>query len=213
MCSGRSVVIVSLGPNTIGSGGGGSDSTAVGPSGLVVSAANAGGVSRSMRSLDVSGSGHGPCSPKHRVSIVAATAHSLDTSLDAVAAAAADADYGAGTVGHLIQHQQSLDQAPSSSSTGASAALAPTRIAIDLAELPDIVAESLEAMLEVKAVREKRLEMEKKLDTLRKKHDKEKVKVAAALRSAAGEMGDGSGRKTKFYMNNKLVKRLSSKNM
>lgn len=198
-----------------------------------------------MRSLDVAsaagGAGHGPCSPKHRVSIVAAhAAHSLDTSLDAHVAAAYGSDGpdggGAGSgpsttttaTTTSMPHQQSLDASGGASSTTNTS----TRIAIDAHDLPDIVAESLEALLATKPVREKRLELEKKLDSLRKKHDKDKLKVASALRAAAAASGDAaavaaaqgapstaaaasssSDRKTKFYMNNPLVKRLSSKHM
>lgn len=73
----------------------------------------------------------------------------------------------------------------------------------------DISAETLEKILENKLVREKRLEMEKKLESLRKKHDKEKLRVTS---HKSGDLTDGI-RKSKFYMGNKLVKRLSSKNI
>lgn len=70
----------------------------------------------------------------------------------------------------------------------------------------DIKAETLEKLFENKSVAEKRLEMEKKLESLRKKQDKERQKSL-----------EGSGlaekRSSKFYMSSKLVKRLSSKNM
>lgn len=201
-----SVVFVSLAPGNAESA---DCITVMGP-------AHRSGATRS--TLDVSGGSGGGCasaySPKHRASIVASTAMSLDTSLDAehaFDAHSSSATFGnssaPGSVSHLIQHQQSLDQSLLSSG-GAQSSAPLTRLAIDAGELPDIVAESLDAMLDAKAVREKRLEMEKKLDTLRKKHDKEKLKVAAAMRS-----GEEPGRRTKFYMNNKLVKRLSSKNM
>lgn len=107
----------------------------------------------------------------------------------------------------MMHHQQSLDQTTTSSTLQGGGA---PRLAIDVGELPDILAEPLDAFLDAKSVREKRLEMEKKLEALRKKHDKEKVKMSAAMRSAESGVG---ARRRKFYMNNRLVKRLSSKNM
>lgn len=132
-------------------------------------------------------------SPKHRTSISGATSNSLDTGLDN------DSDSTAGASYHLIQHQQSLD----------SSTLLAVKSTVDAANAVNIEAESLERILENKQVREKRMEMEKKLESLRKKHDKEKVRVTA---HRSGDLSDGI-RKSKFYMNNKLVKRLSSKNM
>ena len=72
-----------------------------------------------------------------------------------------------------------------------------------------IVAEPLDKILENKIVREKYAEMEKKLESLRKKHEKEKIRVTS---QKSGDLTDGI-KKSKFYMGNKLVKRLSSKNM
>lgn len=71
-------------------------------------------------------------------------------------------------------------------------------------------AEPLESILAAKVVREKRQEMEKKLESLRKKHDKEKLRICSSPKS-----GDSSSseKKSKFNMGNKLVKRLSSKSM
>jgi phosphatidylinositol phospholipase C, beta len=74
-------------------------------------------------------------------------------------------------------------------------------------EARDIVAEPLDKILENKLVREKREAMEKKLKSLKKNHDKEKMKAITQ------KCGDVSDKKSKFYMGNKLVKRLSSKNM
>lgn len=110
-----------------------------------------------------------------------------------------DADSTAGASYNIIQHQQSLD----------SSTLLAVKSTVDAANAVNIEAESLERILDNKQVREKRLEMEKKLESLRKKHDKEKVRVAA---HRSGDLSEGI-RKSKFYMNNKLVKRLSSKNM
>lgn len=66
-----------------------------------------------------------------------------------------------------------------------------------------LVAESLEKLMENKVVKEKKQEMEKKLEGLRKKQDKERLRLTSS---------DLDKSKTKFYTN-KLVKRLSSKNM
>ncbi|XP_025162258.1 1-phosphatidylinositol 4,5-bisphosphate phosphodiesterase classes I and II isoform X4 [Harpegnathos saltator] len=72
----------------------------------------------------------------------------------------------------------------------------------------DIIAESLEKLMENKLVREKKMELEKKLESLRKKHEKEKMRVQSQKSTI-----DGEKHKSKFYMSNKLVKRLSSKNI
>ncbi|XP_012221667.1 1-phosphatidylinositol 4,5-bisphosphate phosphodiesterase classes I and II isoform X2 [Linepithema humile] len=72
----------------------------------------------------------------------------------------------------------------------------------------EIVAESLEKFMENKLVREKKTELEKKLESLRKKHEKEKLRMQTQKSSL-----DGEKHKSKFYMSNKLVKRLSSKNI
>ncbi|CAK9795098.1 1-phosphatidylinositol 4,5-bisphosphate phosphodiesterase classes I and II [Anthophora quadrimaculata] len=72
----------------------------------------------------------------------------------------------------------------------------------------EIVAESLDKLMENKLVREKKMELEKKLESLRKKHEKEKLRV----QSQKGSL-DGEKHKSKFYVSHKLVKRLSSKNI
>lgn len=72
----------------------------------------------------------------------------------------------------------------------------------------EIVAESLEKLMENKLVREKKLELEKKLESLRKKHEKEKIRLQSQKASL-----DGEKHRSKFCMSNRLVKRLSSKNM
>ncbi|XP_055375771.1 1-phosphatidylinositol 4,5-bisphosphate phosphodiesterase classes I and II [Condylostylus longicornis] len=77
-----------------------------------------------------------------------------------------------------------------------------TTVSIDLQE---ITAEPLEKIFEHKSIREKRLEMEKKLESLRKKHDKEKLKVASQKSSPT----DSSSKKSKFL----FIKRLSSKTL
>lgn len=70
-----------------------------------------------------------------------------------------------------------------------------------------IFAEPLEKLMTNKLVLEKKGEFEKKLESLRRKHEKERSR----LQSAKGSV-DGEKHKSKFY-NNKLVKRLSTKNM
>lgn len=108
-----------------------------------------------------------------------------------------------------IQHQLSLDQPCSTSKAVAFAPSTSISLAPDTVDVIDIVAEPLEKILDNKLVREKRSEMEKKLETMRKKHDKEKLRM---ISQRSGDLTDGI-KKTKFYMNNKLVKRLSNKNM
>lgn len=130
-------------------------------------------------------------SPKHRTSIVAAS-FSLDTTVDS------EFDVS-GASSHTIQHQISLDQCTSVAKPGS----------IEPIEIIDIEAEPLDKILDNKLVKEKRLEMEKKLESMRKKHDKEKLRVTS---HKSGDLTEGI-RKSKFYMNNKLVKRLSSKSM
>lgn len=150
-----------------------------------------GATKKEMRSLDVVTG-----SPKHRTSIVAASSLSVDTGLES------ECDIS-GASSHIIQHQPSLDQTTTTSK--AAMTTAPT----EPSEMISICAEPLEKILEHKLVKEKRLEMEKKMETMRKKHDKEKLRVSS---QKSGDLTDGI-RRSKFYMNNKLVKRLSSKNM
>jgi phosphatidylinositol phospholipase C beta len=73
----------------------------------------------------------------------------------------------------------------------------------------DLVAEPLEKFMESKAVKEKLQELDKKLENLKKKHEKEKSRVQAHGKSSSHHDND---RKKKFY-GHMLVKRLSSKNM
>lgn len=68
-------------------------------------------------------------------------------------------------------------------------------------------AEPLEVILNNKAVRERQIELERKLDIIRKKHDKEKLKIMTLKSSSSQE------KKKKFGLTNKLVKRLSNKTM
>ncbi|XP_026835324.1 1-phosphatidylinositol 4,5-bisphosphate phosphodiesterase classes I and II isoform X2 [Drosophila erecta] len=135
-------------------------------------------------------------SPKHRPSISAAAAMSVDITVDRT-------DGGRGEdnvsiVAPSIQHQHSLDQSVSTSIRQVES----SQFDVDL-----VLAEPLEKILDHKSVKEKRLEMEKKLESLRKKHDKEKVKIAGQKSSPL------EGKKPKFAITNKLVKRLSNKSL
>lgn len=156
------------------------------------------GSKKDLRALEVVGT-----SPRHRASIAVTTSYSMD------AATGNDGDYASGAIStQPIQHQLSLDQSCSTSKSSTALA-AHSPLASDAGDPVDMVAESLEKILDNKLVREKRLEMEKKLESMRKKHDKEKLR---AISHRSGDLTDGI-RKSKFYMNNKLVKRLSNKNL
>lgn len=61
--------------------------------------------------------------------------------------------------------------------------------------------------MENKLVKEKKAELDKKLESLRKKHEKKKMTLQSQ------KSGDFSGEKKSKLINMKLVKRLSSKNM
>ncbi|KAG8225967.1 hypothetical protein J437_LFUL006196 [Ladona fulva] len=74
--------------------------------------------------------------------------------------------------------------------------------------IQEFVAEPLEKLMENKLVKEKKQEMEKKLDALRRKHDKERSRLQAQRTSQDNEKS-----KSVFYRSHKLVKRLSSKNI
>ncbi|XP_023165955.2 1-phosphatidylinositol 4,5-bisphosphate phosphodiesterase classes I and II isoform X4 [Drosophila hydei] len=136
-------------------------------------------------------------SPKHRASISIITASSMEQPTDRPDGGRNDDSVSIVTSG--IQHQHSLDQSVSTSIRQVES----SQFDVDL-----VIAEPLEKILEHKSVREKRLEMEKKLESLRKKHDKEKLKIAGQKLSPL----DG-GKKPKFTITNKLVKRLSNKSL
>ncbi|OAD62421.1 1-phosphatidylinositol 4,5-bisphosphate phosphodiesterase classes I and II [Eufriesea mexicana] len=74
----------------------------------------------------------------------------------------------------------------------------------------EIMAEPLEKLMENKLVRDKKIELEKKLESLRKKHEKEKLKMQTQTQKGSI---DGEKQKSKFYVSQKLVKRLSSRNI
>ncbi|CAH1993480.1 unnamed protein product [Acanthoscelides obtectus] len=73
-------------------------------------------------------------------------------------------------------------------------------------EKEELIAEPLERILDNKLVREKRTELDKKLEALRKKHEKKKMSVTTQKSSDFSE-------KRSRLVNMKLVKRLSSKNI
>ncbi|XP_016943899.1 1-phosphatidylinositol 4,5-bisphosphate phosphodiesterase classes I and II isoform X1 [Drosophila suzukii] len=135
-------------------------------------------------------------SPKHRPSISAAAAMSVEVTMDRTDGGRGE-DSGSIVV-PSIQHQHSLDQSVSTSIRQVES----SQFDVDL-----VLAEPLDKILDHKSVKEKRLEMEKKLESLRKKHDKEKVKIAGQKSSPL------EGKKPKFAITNKLVKRLSNKSL
>lgn len=178
---------------------------------MIVSLGSTKNVATARQQLDVISN-----SPRHRGSIVPSTGNSmsLDIDLDSsgggcdVGGSGGGGGSSIGYSGATMQHQQSLDGGGSGS---VSSTLMAARAAAELPiETIEIVAEPLERIFDNKLVREKRLEMEKKLESMRKKHDKEKLRVTG--QRSGGDLTEGI-RKSKFYMNNKLVKRLSSKNM
>ncbi|CAH1284537.1 unnamed protein product [Diabrotica balteata] len=73
-------------------------------------------------------------------------------------------------------------------------------------KVEELVADSIEKILENKLVKEKKLELDKKLENLRRKHEKKKISLSSQ------KSADFSEKKSKLA-NIKLVKRLSSKNM
>lgn len=79
---------------------------------------------------------------------------------------------------------------------------------ISASVIAEITAETFEQLLESKVVKEKKSELEKKLESLRKKHEKERARYGGYKATPDGDKAKG-----KFYMSHKLVKRLSSKNM
>uniref|UniRef100_A0A1A9Z7Q2 1-phosphatidylinositol 4,5-bisphosphate phosphodiesterase n=1 Tax=Glossina pallidipes TaxID=7398 RepID=A0A1A9Z7Q2_GLOPL len=129
-------------------------------------------------------------SPKHKTSLTAATTNvEVTGEHDSIESAAA--------ITSSIQHQHSLDLTVQTSVK---------QIETSQFDVEILEAEPLEKIFEHKLVREKRLKMEKKLESLRKKHDEEKIKIAE---SQLGSLE--RNRKQKFAITNKLVKRLSNK--
>ncbi|XP_044732001.1 1-phosphatidylinositol 4,5-bisphosphate phosphodiesterase classes I and II isoform X2 [Chrysoperla carnea] len=110
------------------------------------------------------------------------------------------------TVPENDQDNVTTSNAQTSGSTSIEQNTLPKSTESALAE--EIVAEPLEKILENKLVKEKKTELDKKLEALRKKHEKEKMRLQS---QKSGEFG--AERRSKFYMSHKLVKRLSSKNI
>uniref|UniRef100_A0A034V484 1-phosphatidylinositol 4,5-bisphosphate phosphodiesterase n=1 Tax=Bactrocera dorsalis TaxID=27457 RepID=A0A034V484_BACDO len=134
-------------------------------------------------------------SPKHRASITTAATLSVEAN------AGGDHDSAdAGTAGGPgFTHQHSLDSTAQTSIRQVES----SQFDVDL-----VRAEPLDKILDNKLVREKRFELEKKLESLRKKHDKEKIKIAMQKSSPM----DGN-KKPMFNIASKLKKRLSNKNL
>lgn len=153
-------------------------------------------------------------SPKHRASITAAASMSIEGNIDGDGGGTNGAVGGIAisnsndtppNIGTINQH--SLDQ-------GATTSVRQGDVVVQSSlDIEEVSAEPLDKILDNKLVKEKRLELEKKLESLRKKHDKEKVKVTAAQQRSSSGGSDASMKKPKFSMPNKLVKRLSSKNL
>ncbi|XP_011296574.1 1-phosphatidylinositol 4,5-bisphosphate phosphodiesterase classes I and II isoform X2 [Musca domestica] len=133
-------------------------------------------------------------SPKHRSSLSTGAATSTETSN-----ARDVGDAVANNAMQSIQHQHSLDSTAQTSTSI-------KQIESSQFDVESLSAEPLEKILEHKSVKEKRMEFEKKLESLRKKHDKEKVKISGSKSSSLE-----SSKKTKFA--SKLVKRISNKNL
>ncbi|KAL1463083.1 hypothetical protein WDU94_014872, partial [Cyamophila willieti] len=93
------------------------------------------------------------------------------------------------------------------SATKTSLKMIPPPSSPGLNEAP-IAAESLEKLMENKLVKEKKAELEKKLESLKKKHEKEKNRILGTQRKCSQDAS-----KSKFSMSNRLVKRLSTKNL
>lgn len=73
-------------------------------------------------------------------------------------------------------------------------------------KLEDVIAEPLEKIMENKLVKEKKMELDKKLENLRKKHEKKRMTLHT---QKSGEFGT----EKKKLINMNLVKRLSRQNM
>lgn len=151
-------------------------------------------------------------SPKHRASIPVSTvtestnfnAQPTSDNNSSVLSGNAIAFTTASTNLGILTTQLPLNDSPIATSTISIPTKASTlpRCQPELSEADDIVAETLEKILEHKSIREKREQLEKKIRVLKKSHDKKKVELAQ------NEISEG-----KKSSINKLVKKLSSKNM
>jgi phosphatidylinositol phospholipase C, beta len=155
-------------------------------------------------------------SPKHRASFTTSALHSANDSNLADTLSISDQNNGesstggGGYVATLTTASSSnytanaLSSLPAELTTATSTVKSSTlpRNPPPDSECDDIVAETLEKILEHKSIREKREALEKKIRVLRKSHDKKKVELVQ------NEISEG-----KKSSINKLVKKLSSKNM
>ncbi|KAK3909225.1 1-phosphatidylinositol 4,5-bisphosphate phosphodiesterase beta-3 [Frankliniella fusca] len=135
----------------------------------------------------------------------------------AASSAAAGAAAGATAAASITAKRHSIAPGTQSSSAPAvvrstSGEISATQEQGKLSLLEDVKkelnVETLEELMKSKAVREKKQEMDKKLEALRKKHEKERSRLQIQRGSQ-----DTEKPKPKFYMSNKLVKRLSRQNI
>jgi phosphatidylinositol phospholipase C, beta len=137
-------------------------------------------------------------SPKHRQSNVVTTTNQLNT--EPSVESSSDNNVASGS------NLTAVPLPTVESTTINKAATLPRNLPeITSNEADEIVAETLEKIFEHKSIREKREQLEKKIRALKKTHDKRKVEVSQS------EIGDG--KKSSIFSSNRLVKRLSSKNM
>lgn len=154
-------------------------------------------------------------SPKHRSSVATSAAAANDSSNVADTLSISDQNNGESSTGGYVTiattasssnyTTNALSSLPADLTTATSTVKSSTLPRIpppDFSECEDIVAETLEKILEHKSIREKREALEKKIRVLRKSHDKKKVELVQ------NEISEG-----KKSSINKLVKKLSSKNM
>ena len=143
-------------------------------------------------------------SPKHRSTYGQSTLHSTSATEANIAESLLNID------SNFISGSSNVNIGPNSSGSNLSQINESSKIAtlprsqpeLVINETEEIVAETLEKILEHKSIREKRETLEKKVRLLKKNHDKKKIEVAQS------DIADG-----KKSSINKLVKKLSSKNM
>lgn len=137
-------------------------------------------------------------SPNHRASV--GTNHQTNVELSSTEQSIFDSYAASGISGNSnIQLPMTVEP------ISRSATLPRTLPEVTTNEADEIVAEKLEKIFEHKSIREKREALEKKIRALKKSHDKKKIEVVQ------NEIGDG--KKSSIFSSNRLVKRLSSKNM
>lgn len=144
-------------------------------------------------------------SPKHRSSFGPSTVHSTSAAEStnlAESLSNIDSNFTSGSLNVNIGPNSAVYNLSQSNESSKVATLPRSQPEIVTNEADDIVAETLEKILEHKSIREKRETLEKKIRLLKKNHDKKKVEIVQ------NEISDG-----KKSSINKLVKKLSSKNM